>query len=189
MKPVTSIVTINGHPFDASIEHVFLPLGKLDDMSELRKLELFAQLQSASFAGTNLDDAGLAHVARVKTIENLNLQETEVSDAGLAALASLPNLRYLRLKGNSQLTNACVPQLQRLTRLVDLQIHETSIDETGLRELTGLANLRDICVYVEQGNYSFDGLLALSARLPGCTILAKGCGEFLDGVFDGEWRE
>ena len=182
-------ITINGAPFDASTSHFSLSICQIQDMGELTKLQLFVGLRSASFAGTNLDDIGLAPVAQVKTIENLNLQDTEVSDAGLACLVNLPNLQYLRLKGNPQLTNACIPHLQRLTQLVDLQVHETSIDETGLRELAGLANLRDICVHAWQGNYSFEGLLALSARLPGCTILAKGHGEFVDGGFDGEWRD
>lgn len=182
-------VTIGGARFDASSSHFSLSITQLQDMAELKKLRLFSDLRSASFAGTNLNDVGLAHVARVRTIDNLNLQDTEISDAGLACLERLPNLQHLRLKGNPQLTNACVPHLARLTQLVDLQIHETSITEAALTELAGLAELRGVSVHVWQGNYTFDGLLALSVRMPGCAVLAKGHGEFLDGTFYGEWRE
>lgn len=181
-------ITINGALFDASSSDFSMSICRIQDMGELTKLQRFPNLRSASFAGTNLDDIGLANVARAKTLENLNLQDTEISDAGLACLANLPKLQYLRLKGNPQLSNACVRHLARLTHLVDLQVHETSINEAGLSELVALADLRDICVYVWQGNYTLKGLFALSARMPRCRILAKGHGEFLDGTFDGEWR-
>lgn len=185
---MSSIVTVNGEPFDTSIDHFALSNCHLDDMGALTNLRLFRNLRSASFAGTNLDDAGLAHVARAASLENLNLQDTEISDAGLAYLKQLPSLQYLRLKGNPQLTNACVRHLAQLARLVDLQIHETSIDEAGLIELSGLPQLRDLCVHVWEGNYSFAGLIELSTRMPGCRVLAKGRGEFLDGSFDGSWH-
>jgi len=182
-------VAVNGERFLASIDHFALSNCHIEDTGELANLRLFPNLRSACFAGTNLDEIGLAHVVRATSLENLNLQDTQISDAGLAHLARLPRLQYLRLKGNPQLTNACVPHLARLLALVDLQIHETSINETGLRQLASLVHLRDICVYVWQGNYSFAGLLELSARMPSCRILAKGNGEFLGGSFDGTWQE
>lgn len=185
---MSSVVTVNGEPFDTGIDHFALSNCHIEDMAELAELRRFANLRSASFAGTNLGDAGLAHVVRAALLENLNLQETEVTDRGVACLERLPRLQYLRLKGNPQLTNACVRHLAQLVGLVDLQIHETSIDEAGLRQLAGLTQLRDICVYVWRGNYSFAGLLELSARMPACRILAKGNGEFLNGSFDGTWQ-
>jgi len=183
-----SIITLNGEPFDSGIDHFALSNCHIDDMAELAQLRRFGDLRSASFAGTNLDDAGLSHVVGATKLEDLNLQDTQISDAGLAYLQRLPSLQYLRLKGNPQLTNACVCHLAQLVGLVDLQIHETSIDEAGLRELAGLPQLRDICVYVWDGNYSFAGLIELSARMPTCRILAKGHGEFLNGSFDGSWH-
>jgi len=182
-------VTINGKPYDAAIAHFSCGTIQIDDMRELAKLQLFRNLRSACFAGSNLDDAGLTHLTQVATLENLNLQETEISEAGLALLARLPKLQYLRLKGNDQLTNACVCHLARLTQLVDLAVQETSIDEDGLEALVGHACLENICVDPLFAKYTFDGLRALSRRMPGCAILAKGHGEFLDGSFDGEWRE
>ena len=182
-------ILINGEAFVDSIGHFSLSGSHIENMAELAKLRLFPNLSSASFPDTNLDDVGLAHVAQVHTLENLNLQGTQISDDGLACLRALPNLRYLRLKDNPQLTNRCVPHLARLPRLVDLGVHETSIDQHGLEQLVGLGTLRGICVDVSYAKYTFDGLLALSARMPGCTILAKGHGEFLGGQFDGEWRE
>ncbi len=157
-------------------------------MDDLRKLARLPNLKSASFRGFNLDDIGLAHISHAATLENLDLQETKISNDGLAHLARLPRLHSLRLDGNRQLTNQCVPHLSRLTSLTDLQICETAIDQCGLANLGGSTNLRRICVDVRDDNYTFDNLLALSARMTECTILVAGRGQFSQGQFlGGRW--
>lgn len=182
-------IHVDGQPFDAGIEHFSFPLyHRIERMDELRKLALFPNLTSASFCGTNLDDVGLEHVSQAATLENLDLQDTNISNDGLAHLAGLSRLKSVRLKENSQLTNECIPHLLRLESLTDLGIHETSIGQDGLKHLADMKTLKDICVDVGwNGNYTRDGLLALSMRMPDCTILAKGCGTFFQGQFDGEW--
>jgi hypothetical protein len=185
---MNQVIYIDGQPFDPSIEHFSFPLyHKIQRMEELQKLPLFLNLKSANFCDTNLDDIGLQYVSRVATLENLDLQDTKISNDGLAHLARLPRLAYLRLKEKNQLTNQCVPFLVRLESLTELQIHETAIDHQGLEAITGMKNLRNICVDVRNNNYTFDNLLALSARMPDCTILAKGHGNFFQGQFNGTW--
>jgi hypothetical protein len=159
----------------------------IGDMGELAKLRAFTSLKSASFCGSGLDDDGLRYVSYVQTIENLDLQDTRISNEGLSVLERLPNLKYLRLKENAQLSNECIPHLLKLKQLVDLQIHETSIDQDGVNQLVVMDTLRDICLDVWKDNYSFDKLLVLSIRMPRCRILAKGRGEFLQGDFSGTW--
>ncbi len=184
-------ITVDNQPFDETIEHFAFGDDKetIDDTAELKKLRLFKNLKSATFAGNNLDDVGLDYVCDVPTIDNLCLQETKVTDQGLASLAKLPRLMYLRLKDNPQLTDDCVPHLVRLPQLVDLQIHETSITEEGLRQLATAQTLTGICIDVWNDNYSFDGLAEVSAQMPNCTILAKGRGEFHRGKFSGRWEK
>lgn len=185
---MSSPIYIDGEPFDESTEHFwFKGFHTITDMAELQKLTQFKNLRSASFFSTNLSDIGLEYVCRVKTIESLNLQSTEISNSGLRHLAKLPRLASLRLKENSQLTNECVPFLLPLKSLVDLQIHGTSIDQEGLKQLTELDGLRDICIAVWDNNYTFDALIEASKRMPKCTILAKGRGEFIQGDFHGNW--
>lgn len=185
---MTPTLQIDHVSFDTTLDYFAFPLfHHISDMAELARMRDLPRLTGASFAATNLDDDGLFHVAGVPAIENLNLQETKISNDGLAHLARLPRLTHLRLKGNRQLTNRCIPHLVRLQALVDLQIHETSIDQEGLNPLVALSNLRDLCLYVCDDNYSFDALIELSTRMPACTILAKGRGEFCDGSFRGTW--
>ena len=46
----------------------------------------------------SLDDATLAAISRMKTLETLDIQETRLSHAGLSRLKALPNLKELKVK-------------------------------------------------------------------------------------------
>lgn len=182
-------ITIAGRSFAADAEHLGL-LCAAFAVDDLRRLAAFFAEQgprSASFGDSNLDDEGLALVSGLATLEGLDLQGTRISNAGLSWLARLPRLRRLRLKDNPQLTNACIPALARLTTLVDLQVHETAIDQAGLAGLTHLTGLRDVLVEDDAARFTFAGLAELSMRMPGCTFLVKGRGEFRAGRFTGSW--
>lgn len=180
-------VRLDGELLDAAIEHLSWSFRQIENMADLGQLKRLHHLRSASFCATNLDDEGLAHVSQIATLENLNLQETRISNPGLATLEQLPKLRYLRLKGNPQLSDACVRHLARLSGLVDLQVQETSLTANGLRGLITLPHLRDLCVDAKDGDDAFAEWRALSAHLPACRILAKGRGEFFQGAFNGTW--
>ena len=162
-----------------------LPHENKKDMGELKYL--YSHQSEASFAMTDLDDSGLLQISGFKYLSNLNVQETEITDQGISYLKNLKYLSHLRLKGNPQLTNACIPFLNECRDLIDLQIHETSIDEDGLRALN-IPGLEDLIIDVSNGNFSFEFLIEYSAKFPNCRILAKGNGEFLNGKFDGEWN-
>jgi len=180
------LISLDGQLFSPASKHFSFGLfHRISDMNALAKLREFRNLESASFYGSGLNDAGLCYVADVSTIENLNLQDTKLSNEGLSVLERLPDLKYLRLTESDQLSNECIPHLLKLKQLVDLAIHETSIDQIGLNQLAAMDTLKDMCVEVD--NCSFEGLLELSTRMPGCRILAKGRGEFWQGEFDGKW--
>ena len=186
--PMASQINVDGCLFEASIDYLSFGFSyQFKDVTELKKLSQFPNLKQVSLATSNLDDVGLAHVCHAATIEYLDLQDTEISDAGLKHLLKLPNLKTLRLKDNLQLTNECVTHLSRLTAMLGLQFHETSINQDGLRALTRMSQLQDICLSVDEGNYSFEALIEISRQMPNCAILAKGNGEFLNGQFDGCW--
>lgn len=181
-------IDIDGEWFDPELSHFAFPAYyQIEDMRSLENLAKFGQLTSATFSGTNLDDEGLSLVCRVTTLQSLDVQDTFVTNAGLESLLRLPHLVWLRLKDNHQLTDDSARLLSRLTTLEELSIQETSITEAGLSELHALPNLKDVCLEVWDGNFSFNGLLTLSQRMPACTFLAKGRGEFRAGSFEGTW--
>jgi Leucine-rich repeat (LRR) protein len=57
-------------------------------------------------------DAGLLHLAGMRSLTILFLEGTQISDAGLAHLKGLSNLQKLYL-GNTRVTDAGVADLQK----------------------------------------------------------------------------
>lgn len=157
--------------------------------NELEKLKLLPELSGASFSGSDLNDAGLAILCELSKLEQLDLQGTEITNDGLCGLKKLLSLKYLRLKENDQLTNSCILHLKQIKSLCELQIQETGIDQDGLDRLAGMSSLQRIVLSAHGGNFTYERLLKLSLALPACTILAKGHGEFLNGRFDGDWKD
>ncbi|GAA5096492.1 hypothetical protein GCM10023210_30310 [Chryseobacterium ginsengisoli] len=182
-------IKIGNHHYDVNSDHFLLKWEEsLSNFKELSYLKRFPNLISASFTNSNLNDEGLAHVSNCSKIENLNLQDTEITNDGIKYLKNLKFLQYLRLKGNSQLTDECISHLLELENLLNLQIQETSITEDGLKKLTALKYMENITIQVQSNNYTFEGLLKISSKLPDCEILAKGDGTFCNGEFEGKWR-
>ena len=175
-------ILIDGQSVDPDAKHFTRPY-TISDQSELAKLSQLP-LSSASFADANLTDVGLEIVSRITTLENLNLQGTQITNNGVSLLRNLTNLRYLRIKDNPQLDSRCVHHLIEIPNLTNLQIHETSIDLEGLAHVVSMKSLRDICLQIDDGNFTHDGLLELSRRIPNCSILAKGDGEYFAGEFN-----
>jgi len=181
-------IKIGNHYYDVNCVHFSLEWEQdTGYMRELSCLSRFPNLKSVSFACSNLNDEGVAHVSDCREIEILNLQETEITNEGITYLKKLKKLKYLRLKENYQLTNACISALIAVEQLEDLQIHGTSVTEEGLSKLVVLKNLKDLTIDVRENNYTFEGLLKISKEIPDCHILAKGDGMFYKGEFNGEW--
>jgi len=183
-------IKIGSQLYAEDMDYLIWPYGdSARNTKALEKLRLLPQLRGASFSGSDLGDAGLAVLCGLSKLENLDLQGTEITNDGLCGLKKLTSLKYLRLKENDQLTNACILHLKQIRSLSDLQIQETGIRQEGLDRLAGMASLQRIVLSVYQGNFTYDGLLKLSLALPGCTILAKGHGEFVSGRFEGTWKD
>jgi hypothetical protein len=181
-------ISIGSQFYEEGTAYVSWPLGDSANKKELEKLNVLPNLLGASFSGSNLNDEGMAVLCELSVLENLNLQGTEITNDGLCGLKKLTQLKYLRLKENWQLTNSCILHLKQIRSLCDLQIQETGINQDGLDRLSGMTSLRNIVLSVYDRNFTYDRLLELSKKLPACTILAKGHGEFLNGRFDGDWK-
>ena len=122
-----------------------------------------------------------AHICDCPGIDNLVVQNTCLGDPGLRHLARRPALTHLRLEDNFQLTDACRARRAALVELVNLQILATSIGRAGLELLVGLGRLADLLVDLDDGHLTEAERLAVSARMPTCTILVKGHGVFEAG--------
>jgi WD40 repeat protein/serine/threonine protein kinase/Leucine-rich repeat (LRR) protein len=125
------------------------------------------QVRSVDLSGTAITDAGLTHLARVTSLEELGLSSTFVTDAGLIHLREMKNLKRLSLDGIkitgdgvkylAELSSleylAMSTDLQRdrelehlgrITWLTSLSLNHGRISDLGLRHLSGLTNLEHL---------------------------------------------
>lgn len=76
-----------------------------------------------------LTDAGLAHLARERKLERLNLYGTGITDAGLAQLGSLPKLKDLNVAG----TQVTIAGINRCLQNCPLEVLWLSPDQLKSR--------------------------------------------------------
>ncbi len=181
-------MNIAGQDFDDDLEYFAFPypFSEIPDMQELEKLAALPRLTGASFGDSNLDDKGLQALAKCPQLTNLDLQGTQITDRGLSYLATLPHLKYLRLKDNWQLTDACMPALLAFPNLLEIQLQETSVTAAGLNVLLSHPTLSSVIVSLHKGNFELESLLAFSLQKPSCSVLVKGFGEFVSGHYEGK---
>lgn len=84
--------------------------------------------------GTQVTDAGLAHLKGLTNLKSLDLYYTRVTDAGLVHLKGLKNLEWLRLEG-TQVTDAGLVHLKGLTKLQTLSLYSTQVTPEGVKDL------------------------------------------------------
>ena len=80
-----------------------------DDLALLTSLR--DDVDVIGLEGTNISDAGLAHLLNLRFLENVDLTKTAITDAGLATLSQLPSLEYIHIEG-TRVSFAGVSQLQ-----------------------------------------------------------------------------
>ena len=87
--------------------------------------------------GTDVTDAGLDTVGKLKSLVRLHLERTKITDAGLAHLKGLTNLEYLNLYGTG-VTDGGLEQLTGLKKLKKLYVWETKASQGEINKLKGL---------------------------------------------------
>jgi hypothetical protein len=96
--------------------------------------KLADQIVWLKLGDTEITDAALAQIAKLKNLQKLHLEQTKITDAGLKQLVGLPYLEYLNLYG-TKITDAGIRQLASMKKLKTVYIWQTGISEQGVAEL------------------------------------------------------
>lgn len=113
---------------------------------------------------TEISDAALAQVAKLKNLQKLHLEQTSVTDAGLKNLKGLTNLEYLNLYGTA-ITDAGLTELADLKNLKTVYLWQTNVTQAGLANLKkAMPNLEIVGGITEQAIAEFAKAVPAEAR-------------------------
>jgi serine/threonine protein kinase/Leucine-rich repeat (LRR) protein len=137
----------------------------------LANLANLTDLSQINVNFTAMSDAGVAHFKGLKGLRHLAAVNTTVSDAGLEHLKDLKNLDFLDL-GGTKVTDAGVPILKGYTKLRWLSLHDTQITAACLPHLKELKSLKELIL--TNTKLTAKELEALAQALTGCKIVHDG---------------
>lgn len=135
------------------------------------KLESLTHLTFGDHAVT---DAGLEHLAGLKKLTYLNLCFPDkkhggmISDKGMDEIAKITSLETLDLRA-TQITDAGVARLKSLPKLKELLLNNTAITDQGLVYLQQVKSLRLVGVFNCKG-VTASGIAQLRKALPECVV-------------------
>ena len=118
--------------------------------------------------GRDLTDDGLADVARLGNVVELNLRDTKITSAGLVYLKGLAKLTRLHLE-RTNVGDEGIANLTKLTTLEYLNLYGTKITDKSLDHLAGLKNLRQL--YVWQTDVTDAGIAKFKKALPAVSVV------------------
>ena len=139
--------------------------GQLTDrvLSRLGELPHISQL---NFGGTKrVTDEGLAHLARLQRLQELDLSDYpggQITDPGLAVLRHLPELRRFQMCWQSAITDAGVANLKFCEKLESVDLLGTHTGDGALAALAGKGALHRL----KTGRRVTDAALPLLHQLP-----------------------
>ncbi len=156
-----------------SLEELQLPsqgitnvgLAHLAGLDSLRKVNV----------SEDINDEGIAVLAKMKSLEGLNIYSSNVTDTGMAELANCSSLKSLTL-GRCAITNAGLAHVAKIKSLTTLSINKIRLSGERLDVLKDLPNLTSLSfgrVDIGQPGISniagLDGITRLSLSLPNST--------------------
>ncbi len=111
-----------------------------------------AQLTDLNLADTPIADRGLAHLSRLTELERLSLYNTQITDEGLVHLKALRSLKRLNIgkrgRTKGEITDKGLANLKEIKSLQYLDLPSESATDKGLADLSELSNLRHLSLPV-----------------------------------------
>jgi len=166
-----------------------LPLARLPrlrvlqhgDPSTDEEAEVLSHFPALEYAVLRLgSDTGVRHLARIRTLRNVQVSSPVVTDAGLAALAELPRLETLGLSVGPCVTDATLDALATAPRLASFGYHPwastgpSGFTEAGLRRFVAARGPRLEGLSLSQVGVGDDFVAFVAANAPNLRRLGLG---------------
>ncbi|MHC4513315.1 MAG: hypothetical protein ACYS5W_06410 [Planctomycetota bacterium] len=159
----------------------------MDD--DLALLERFTNLTVLKLDGCSrtLEGPGMAHVARLRTLQHILLKNTAIDDESLAQLGSLPKLSQLNLTYATQITGTGLASFQKTGSLQRLYLsYCRKLSDAGLAAVAGIPSLDYLDLSGGRtGLVTAKGLMALSQAGRLTSLDLKGCPLDMDEAMAG----
>ncbi len=110
-------------------------------------------------------------VSKIKSIDQLDLDETDITNEAITSLTQLQFIKELRLKGIRKLDNDCIGDLNKLKGLELLHLGSTSITLEGLLNLRPSATLKTILFSDPENKPDAEKMLVLRKLFPNCEFI------------------
>jgi Leucine-rich repeat (LRR) protein len=164
------------------------PLTVTDD--GLKVLEGMTALRRVEIMNQRFTDAGIAHLSRLKNLEELWLDfNDQLGDASLAAVSGLTKLRVLRFY-QAPLTDAGIAKIKGLTQLEDLQLGHALVGDEGMTTIGTFTKLKTLDLQhtriTDAGMERLKNLRLHWICINGTRVTSKGVAA-LAGMKDLEW--
>jgi internalin A len=114
--------------------------------------------------GIQLTDLGVAKLAKLTRLRQLDISGAKITPAGLSALTKLPDLERLSLWNCKALDDSIAPVLAVLRKLHNLDLSYTSVSDETLKTLAALSDLK--VVYLTDTKVTGAGVDAFRKQNP-----------------------
>ena len=123
----------------------FLWLSNVTD-AEVSTIAKLKQVEVLTLFGSPITDHSLESLVRLPRLIQLDLPGTNISDSGIETVVKLRNLKHLDIS-RTRITDAGLKLLSKKRNLKTLNIRNTQVTDAGLKSLVDLRNLKglDIC--------------------------------------------
>ncbi|MCA9065619.1 MAG: hypothetical protein KDA96_21270 [Planctomycetaceae bacterium] len=112
--------------------------------ADCEELAGMTHIQSFSFEGGDLTDAGVASLCRKQNLKELNLQKNPITDQAIEAILQCPRLQSVILNYCDQLSSPAIARLSQLNQLQYLHLAATQIEDPALAEIAGRCPLTEL---------------------------------------------
>lgn len=121
---------------------------------------------------SRLDDEDLARMPELfRSIDRLDLDNTDITNEGVRHLAQLECIKELRLKDCSCVDNGAIQYIVQIKGLQLLHLGGTKVTLEGLTNIERLENLKLLLLSSNESDELInEKVITLTALLPGCHI-------------------